>query len=205
MPDGTSGSRLAPIQLLNQAISLAHAGQSETARDLMREVAVRLPDWDEPPLRLAGSLRGSPEAAPAWRAALAINPNRDQILLGFAAVLMAAGQAREAVDPLLRCCGLTPNQHDAWRALGQAYLDSDQPRHALGAFARAQAIRPHSFALIHSLVSAAIASGQAHHPRCESLRDTPSTSTKGSRHRSGERSSSAASRASAPVGSTVRG
>ena len=161
MPDGTSGSRLAPIQLLNQAISLAHAGQSETARDLMREVAVRLPDWDEPPLRLAGSLRGSPEAAAAWRAALAINPNRDQTLLGFAAVLMAAGQPREAIGPLLRCCGLTPNQHDAWRVLGQAYLDSDQPRHALGAFARAQAIRPNSFALVHSLVLAAIASGQA--------------------------------------------
>src|SRR5580698_5491945 len=70
-----------PAILLNLAIAEDRAGDRERGRRLMRQVAVRLPDWDEPVLRLAESLRAAGEtslAEEAYRQVLDLNPSRTQ-------------------------------------------------------------------------------------------------------------------------------
>ena len=57
-----------PATLLNLAIAEDRAGERERGRRLMRQVAVRLPEWDEPVLRLAESLRAAGESMAAEEA-----------------------------------------------------------------------------------------------------------------------------------------
>ena len=57
-----------PATMLNLAIAEDRAGDRARARRLMQSVAVRLPDWDEPMLRLAESLRGAGDNAGAEEA-----------------------------------------------------------------------------------------------------------------------------------------
>ncbi len=130
----------------------------------MRRLARQLPDWDEPPLRLAESLRARGETAPAaeaFRAVLALNPNREQALLVLGVLSIEAGAPNDATKPLLRCCGLWPNNLDAWSTLGRAYMDAEQPGLALAALTRAQRLAPRSTALMHDIVNAALAGDEA--------------------------------------------
>jgi predicted O-linked N-acetylglucosamine transferase (SPINDLY family) len=160
MPDGSLD--LAPASRLNHAIALDRAGESNRARDLMRGLADSLPDWDEPLSRLADSLRthGARTAAVhTYRAVLALNPNREQALLALGALSIEAGAPREAMVPLLRCCGLAHGNPDAWSTLGRAYMDAEEPALALAALTRAQCLAPRSVAIVHNLVAAAFASG----------------------------------------------
>jgi predicted O-linked N-acetylglucosamine transferase (SPINDLY family) len=166
MPDGAvprvRRATRPPAEQLNHAIDLARAGETDRAHATMRRLMDQLPDWDEPRLRLAESqrARGDPAAADAFRAVLAINPYRVQALLVLGVLLIEAGAPRDATKPLLRCCGLWPRNLDAWSTLGRAYMDSDEPRLALEALTRAQRLAPRSTALLHQVVSAAIAAGR---------------------------------------------
>src|SRR5689334_5401828 len=93
-----------PATMLNLAIAEDRAGDRAGARTLMRGVAVRLPDWDEPLLRLAESFRAAGEtedAEDAYRQVLALNPVRPEALLALGALLLQHGQPEEAHDLLL--------------------------------------------------------------------------------------------------------
>ena len=168
MPDGgvsvqegvLSVAGVSPADALNQALGLEREGAVETARTAMRHLAARWPDWDEPRLRLAESLRARGDQAAAraaYRAVLALNPNREEALLGLGALLIEAGE--DATAPLLRCCGLAPHRADAWSTLGMACMDKDEPARALAAFTRARRLEPRRMALAHSLMTAAVAAG----------------------------------------------
>ena len=68
-----------PPTMLNLAIAEDRVGDRGHARRLMQKVAARFPDWDEPILRLAESLRASNEIAAAeeaYRHVLDLNPGR---------------------------------------------------------------------------------------------------------------------------------
>jgi protein O-GlcNAc transferase len=174
MPDGaTVLADRSPASQLNHAIDLDRAGETNRAHDLMRCLADRLPDWDEPLSRLADSLRrhGNSAATDAYRAVLALNPNREPALLALGALLIDAGAPREATIPLLRCCGLAPRDPDVWPTLGRAYTDAEQPALALAAFTRALDLAPRSITLVHQLVAAVLAagSGMAEAARLEAL------------------------------------
>ncbi len=154
MPDGG----LAPGEELNCAIDLDRAGCAVGAHELMRGLAARWPDWDEPLFRLAESLRGT-DAVAAYRIGLGLNRNSQRGLLALGRALREAGQPNEAVAPLLRCCGLAPRSLEAWRALGHAYQESGDAQLALAAFVRVQALAPRSFAPVHLVAAAAAVAG----------------------------------------------
>jgi predicted O-linked N-acetylglucosamine transferase (SPINDLY family) len=167
MPEGVitrfESADPSPAELLNYAIDLDRAGDTGRAHTLMRRLADRLPAWDEPLARLANSQRAHGSvtaAADTYRAALALNPNRVPALLALGALLIEAGAAREATVPLVHCCDLAPGNPDAWSTLARAYLDIQEPALALAAFTRAQRLAPGSIALVHQLVSAAMAAGR---------------------------------------------
>jgi len=167
MPDGVA-TRLdcagsAPADWLNRAINLDRTGLASQAQVSMRQLANRLPDWDEPLARLADSQRARGAHAAAtdtYRAVLTLNPNRVPALLALGALLIEAGTAQDATAPLLRCCGLAPGNQDAWSTLGRAYMDAEAADLALAAFRRAQRLAPGSIAVVHWLVAAALAAGQ---------------------------------------------
>ena len=89
----------------------------------MEALERRMPEWDEPPLRLAEALRaaGKPhEAELAYGRVLEINPRREAALLGLAGQLIMRGEGEAARD---LCCaaaaslpaGRMPGTSWAWR------------------------------------------------------------------------------------------
>src|SRR5690348_11926001 len=52
-----AGGDASAVTLLNLAIAEDRAGSVDCAQQAMRDLARRMPQWDEPPLRLAESLR----------------------------------------------------------------------------------------------------------------------------------------------------
>jgi Flp pilus assembly protein TadD len=84
---------LRPSTILNLAIAEDHTGSRDHAQHLMRLVADQLPDWDEPVVRLAESLRAAGETAAAetaYRRALDLNPRRAQSLIALSERAAAA-------------------------------------------------------------------------------------------------------------------
>ncbi len=137
-----------PPTLLNLALAEDAAGDAGRAGHLMVALANRLPDWDEPRLRLAERARAAGDIAAAIRdyeAVLEINPARPEALVGLAALRIGLGEAAQAQGLLLRCCGLTPDRAEAWDALGFALTLSGDLLAAESAFARAQTLAPHRF------------------------------------------------------------
>ncbi|MDR3530318.1 MAG: tetratricopeptide repeat protein [Rhodopila sp.] len=134
-----------PATMLNLAIAEDRAGDSGRARRLMQQVAVRLPDWDEPVLRLAESLRSAGDnaaAEEAYRQVLDLNPSRPEALIALAGLLLMRRSPEEARDLLLRCCGIAPDNAEAWNTLGLALRATGAPNLALTAFVTAQGLRP---------------------------------------------------------------
>ncbi|PPQ26197.1 tetratricopeptide repeat protein [Rhodopila globiformis] len=153
-----------PATLLNLAIAEDRAGDRGYARTLMRNVAVRLPDWDEPLLRLAESYRAvddMEQAEDAYRQVLALNPVRREALVALGAMLLQRGQAEEARDLLLRGCGVAPDDAEAWNALGLAFLAGGDPKRALTAFVRAQTLKPTTPEYVLNNVEVAVKAGEA--------------------------------------------
>nr|MDA8252813.1 hypothetical protein [Rhodospirillales bacterium] len=129
--------------LLNLALAEDRLG--EDGRGRMRAAAAQWPDWDEPPLRLAESYRRGSEPVPAvdaYAAALAINPNREEALLGLGALLVLTGEPARARPLLLRCCARAPANAEAWDALGIAQRGAGDAAAAEDAAAAAQRLRP---------------------------------------------------------------
>ena len=129
-----------PPTLLNLAVAEDRAGDRNRARRLMRELENRLPDWDEPPLRLAESLRAQGDhtsAEAAYGRVLELNPRREEALVALAGLLIARGAAAQAQPLLLRCCGIAPERAEAWDALGIALLQTGDTALARTAFCEA--------------------------------------------------------------------
>jgi Flp pilus assembly protein TadD len=135
----------APATRLNLAIAEDRAGDRERGRRLMRQVAVRLPDWDEPVLRLAESLRAAGEtkaAEEAYERVLELNPSRSEALIALGGLLLMRGQTEAARTLLIRCCGVAPDNAEMWNTLGLAWRAAEAPGPALTAFVKAQGLRP---------------------------------------------------------------
>lgn len=95
----------APVTLLNLALAQQKAGDPERALRLMEALERRVPEWDEPPLRIAEALRAagrSHDAELAYERVLEINPRRESALLGLAGLLLKRGEGANARDLLLR-------------------------------------------------------------------------------------------------------
>jgi protein O-GlcNAc transferase len=135
-----------PSTMLNLAIAEDRTGSRDHARRIMQRVAARLPTWDEPVVRLAESLRASGDYGPAeeaYRQVLKLNPRRTEALIAMGGLLLIRGEAEEARDLLLRCCGIVSDNAEAWDTLGLALRMSGAPGPALSAFVRAQGLDPH--------------------------------------------------------------
>lgn len=153
---------ISPATLLNLALAEDRAGEPDRARGLMHELERRLPDWDEPPLRLAESLRAAGETAAAEAAytrALEIDPRRIEALVALGALMVVRGAGAEAQGLLLRACGIAPGNAEAWDALGLALMLTDEANLAQTAFAEAQRLAPRTLDFALHLVDAAIAAG----------------------------------------------
>ncbi len=130
----------------------------------MRELSVLLPEWDEPPLRLAESLRrdGSrAEAEAAYSAVLEINPRREEALVAKAALLVQRGEAAGAQTLLLRCLGLNPARAEAWDLLGIALGATGDADAAETAFAEALRLAPSDIGVALRMAEAAVKAGSA--------------------------------------------
>ena len=134
-----------PATLLNLALAEERAGDVDRARRLMHRLQDELPDWDQPPLRLAESLRAAgcnAGAETAYQRVLAINPRREEALLGLAGLLLARGAATDARELLLRCCGIAPGRADVWHVLGLALMVTGDAALAHTALIEAQRLEP---------------------------------------------------------------
>jgi predicted O-linked N-acetylglucosamine transferase (SPINDLY family) len=152
----------APTTLLNLALAEHQAGDAARALRLMRSLEQRLPQWDEPPLRLAEALRAAgsaQEAEQAYRRVLDINPNRESALLGLAGLLILRGEPKAARELLLRCCGVAPRRADVWDTLGIALQATGDGALAESAFAKAQELAPNVLEYALHRVEAACAVG----------------------------------------------
>jgi predicted O-linked N-acetylglucosamine transferase (SPINDLY family) len=152
----------APTTLLNLALAEQKAGDPGYALRLMEELERRLPNWDEPPLRLAEALRAagkSDDAELAYGRVLKINPRRESALLGFAGLLILRGCGETARDLLQRCCGIAPGRAEAWDALGLALLLTDEKSLAEPAFAEAQRLSPLTLHYALHRITGALAAG----------------------------------------------
>nr|WP_294517427.1 tetratricopeptide repeat protein [uncultured Rhodopila sp.] len=134
-----------PATMLNLAIAEDRAGARDHARRLMRAVAARLPDWDEPALRLAESFRAAGDhaaAEDAYRQVLELNPRRTEALIALGGLLLLRGRPEEARGLLLRCCGIAADSAEAWNTLGLACSAMGDAGTALTTFIRAQTLQP---------------------------------------------------------------
>ena len=133
-----------PTTLLNLAIAEDHAGDRVRARRLMQQVAVRLPDWDEPILRMAESQRAAGEHAAAeetYQRVLELNPDREEALLALGALLLMRGKADAACELLRHGSKVSPDSAEIWNTLGLSWRALQQPALALAAFVTAQGLR----------------------------------------------------------------
>ena len=152
----------APVTVLNLALAEDRAGDGTRGRVLMTELRTALPDWDEPALRLAESLRRSGATAAAEREyemALERNPRRADALLGLAALLIGQNDAARGQMLLLRCCAIAPDRADAWDALGVSLMLTGDPSEAEAAFGQAQRLAPGDFGIAMRRGEASFAAG----------------------------------------------
>jgi protein O-GlcNAc transferase len=155
-----------PETLLNLALAEQKGGDHDRAVRLMQELEQRLPNWDEPALRLAELLRAagqSGDAEAAYRRVLQLNPRREAALLGLAGQLIKRREGEAARDLLMRCCGIAPGRAEAWDALGLALMQTGDKPAAESAFAEAHRLSPQTmeYALRRVEAACAVGSGEA--------------------------------------------
>ena len=153
-----------PVTVLNLAIAEDRAGDRARGRRLMRQMAVRMPEWDEPLLRLAESLRNAGEEAAAEEAyeqVLEVNPVRREALLALGGLLMMRNEAEKARDLLVRCCGVAADDPEVWNTLGLALRATASPGLALSAFISAQTLRPDSLEYVLNGVEVTLEANEA--------------------------------------------
>ncbi|MCX7384551.1 MAG: tetratricopeptide repeat protein [Alphaproteobacteria bacterium] len=152
-----------PTEQLNHAIDVARASGFVAAEHLFNDLSVRLPYWDEVPLRIAEAQRrgGNPRAAAlAYEAALRLNPRRPEALLGLGVIVLGCGQISRAQSLFLRCCGIAPDLPEGWDALGNALMLSGDQRAAESAFAEATRLAPGRIDMAVHRAEAALACGE---------------------------------------------
>lgn len=157
-------ANIEPSTMLNLAIAEDRTGNRDHARRLMQRVAATLPEWDEPVIRVAESLRAAGEtvaAEYAYRQVLKLNPRRTHALIALSGLLLMRKEAEEARDLLLQCCRIEPDNAEAWNTLGLALRMNRQPGQALTAFVRAQASRPDDLSYVMNGVRVAEDANQA--------------------------------------------
>ncbi len=153
-----------PVTALNLAIAEDRAGDRHKARALMQSIAVQIPEWDEPVLRLAESLRADNDfggAEEAYRHVLTLQPNRPAALIALGGLLLRRQECEETRELLLRCCGVAPNNPEAWFVLGLAIQGCGEPGRALSAFIRAQELAPDSLTFLLCGADVAMQAGEA--------------------------------------------
>lgn len=153
-----------PATQLNLALAEDKSGDSETARRRMGEIEETCPAWDEPPLRLAESLRRSgdwPAAERAYRRALAANPARLEALVALGAGLVAQGRPAEALPLLAHACEQLEPGFEAWHAYGAALLALGEAVPAEAALARASCSAPDRLDIALLRAEATLAAGTA--------------------------------------------
>ncbi|HEY0908805.1 MAG TPA: tetratricopeptide repeat protein [Bradyrhizobium sp.] len=136
-----------PATRLNLALAADRIGLD--GRDWMQTLGAQHPDWHEPHLRLAESLRRSGDlegAIAAYERALAVNACCREAMLSLG-VLMMSCDALHASRLLLTCCGFAPGLADSWDALGVALMARGDPFAAESAFSEAQSQLPGSVAI----------------------------------------------------------
>jgi predicted O-linked N-acetylglucosamine transferase (SPINDLY family) len=151
-----------PPTLLNLALAEQKAGDEACALEMMESLERRLPEWDEPPLRIAEALRAADrfgDAELAYGRAIEVNPERVSALLGLAGLLILRGEGETARGLLLRCCGIAPGRAEAWDALDYALtLIGDKPL-AESSVTEAQRLSPQTLEYALHRVHAARAAG----------------------------------------------
>ncbi len=151
-----------PATLLNPALAEDRAGDAERAGQLIALLRTTFPDWDEPALRAAESLRrqGDARAAEdAYEAVLDIAPARPEALISLAMLLLGRGEAARAQMLLLRGCAAVPGNPQAWDGLGMALLLTGDAAAAASAFAEAGRLAPGDTDIALRHVQAAVAAG----------------------------------------------
>ena len=159
-----TGGDASAVTLLNLAIAEDRAGTVDRAQQIMRDLAWRIPQWDEPPLRLAESLRAKGDmraAEQVYKQVLEINPDRPEALIALSGLLLLRGEAKAAQPLLLRCCGVQPNRAEAWSTLGIALMQSGDPALAHTAFIKAHKLAPTTLDYGLHRVEAAVQSDRA--------------------------------------------
>lgn len=147
---------------LGRALAWERAGETDAARAEMAALMTQCPDWDEPALRLAESLRHGGEGTAAealYAQALERNPRRVEALLSLAALMMGRGAAEPAQMLLLRACALAPVSAEAWDALGVSLMLTRDEAAAEAAFAEAQKFAANDTGIALRRVEAARAAG----------------------------------------------
>ncbi len=170
MPDALPPSHLpgqrggaSPTEQLNLAIELARAQGFAAAAPLFHDIAARLPQWDEVPLRIAEAHRRagkSTEAAEAYEAALRLNPRRPEAMLGLGVILLQSGEVMRAQSLFLRCCGCAPDLPEGWDALGTALMLTGDTGAAESAFAEATRLAPGNITMALHRAEAATTAGE---------------------------------------------
>ena len=130
---------------MNLALAEAGIGDTECALARFQSIQIRQPNWDEPWLRQAETLRACSRhaaAEQAYETTLAINPMRVEALLGLAVLKLQRQDGLGAQSLLLRCCGVAPDHSQAWDALGLSLLLTGDFAAAEASFAEAQRLAP---------------------------------------------------------------
>ncbi len=159
-----------PATQLNLALAEDRAGDAEAARRRIYEIERACPAWDEPPLRLAESLRKSGDwsaAEQAYRRVLDVNPARLEALVALGAGLVARNRPEEALPFLLRACDQPDPGFEPWHALGVARLALGDAALAEAALANASRAAPGRLDIALQRADAALAAGTA---ECELVR-----------------------------------
>ena len=155
---------LRPATQLNLALAEDKSGDVEAARRRMCQVEEAYPEWDEPPLRLAESLRRSGDwlaTERAYRRVLDLNPARLEALVALGAGLVVNGRPAEALPLLIRACGQPESGFEAWHALGVAHLALGDAALAEAALGKAGDAVPDRLDIALQRANAALAAGTA--------------------------------------------
>ena len=153
-----------PATQLNLALAEDKSGDSEAARRRIGQVEEACPEWDEPPLRLAESLRRSgdwPAAERAYRRVLDLNPARLEALVALGASLVAHDRPAEALPLLVQACSQPEPSFEAWHALGLAHLALGDAALADAALEEASRAAPDRLDIALQRADAALAAGTA--------------------------------------------
>ena len=153
---------VSPAAMLNLALAEDRLDLDGGAR--MRAVMADCPHWDEPPLRLAESLRRNGDPLGAIRhyeRALDVRPDRMETLLGLGILSLGQSDPRRAQVVLLHCCGIAPGSPEVWDALGVAFMASGDAKLAEAAFAESYRVRPGNISVALRRMEAALAAGAA--------------------------------------------